>query len=157
MRVVARARHAYVHAPSRHVVGYDAPCGVHALVLVVVVPEPHPFHHIAIRGGIVVGTLVGVNEPGRLVDAPYASVPLDVLRVVEAYVGVRRLEAIELPFAHRRQPGWQGIRRHELIDNIRAFEPRDHAPPVAGEHGIGSHAARRIKGQSHRNENCSAF
>ena len=149
--MVASAHHAHVHAPARHVVGDDAPRGVHTLVLVVVVPEPHVLHREAVCGRVVVGTRVGVDEPRRLVDAPHASVALDVLRVVEADVGVRRLEPVELPLAHRREVRGQAVRGHELVDGLAGrVLARDHAPPVTRDHRVGREglAAQRRVGAS---------
>ena len=136
MRVVSGAGDANVHPPTCNVVRDDSPCGVHALVMVVVVPEPEPFHHVAVRGGIVVPARIGVDKTRRLVYALHRAVPLDVLRIVKSDVGMRRLETVKLPFPDWRKICGQAVRRHEFVYGVRSVQMRHHPPPVAREHRV---------------------
>ena len=145
MRVVAGAGGADVHAAARDVVADNAPGGLLAAVHGVVLPEPGALHHVAVGGGVIVGAGVGVDEARRLLDAPDRSVALDVLGVVEADVGVRRLENVDRPLPRGRRP-----RRKVRLGNERkvlravAVPKRNEAPAVTGDKRMGNHLRKSL-------------
>ncbi len=134
VRVVAGARDAHVHAAAGHVVGDDAAGGCLAAVHRVVFPEPDALHDVAVGGGVVVGAGVGVDEPRGLLDALHRPVPLDIGGIVEADVGVGRLEDVDRPLPRRRRSGRQRRLRHKL-EALRAIggATRDQTASVTGD------------------------
>ena len=76
------------HQPFVDVVPHNSLRGLLAAIHAVVLPEPIAFHAIAVADGFVFCRCY-IAEPGGFINKTGSIEPLDVLRIVEADIGMR--------------------------------------------------------------------